>query len=71
MLRSSFVVLSALLVLGGCGNKNPEEKKVATQVAAKVNKEEIWVTKSTTLSRERAALSRSRPNKRADRCSTN
>ena len=43
MLRSSFVVLSALLVLGGCGNKNPEEKKVATQVAAKVNKEEISV----------------------------
>ncbi len=43
MLRSSLVVLSAVLVLGGCGNKNPEEKKVATQVAAKVNKEEISV----------------------------
>ena len=43
MLRSSLVVLAVSFVLGGCGNKNPEEKKVATQVAAKVNKEEISV----------------------------
>ena len=43
MLRSSILVLSAALVVSGCGNKSTEEKKVATQVAAKVNKEEISV----------------------------
>lgn len=43
MFRSSLIVFSAVFAISACGNKNAEEKKVATQVAAKVNKEEISV----------------------------
>ncbi len=43
MLRSSLVILASAVALGGCGDKSAEQKKVATQVAAKVNSEEISV----------------------------
>ena len=43
MLRSTLIAISTVLALSACGNKSSEDKKVATQVAAKVNKEEISV----------------------------
>ncbi len=44
MLRSTLIFLLALVALYACGNKSSaDEKKVATQVAAKVNKGEISV----------------------------
>lgn len=43
MLRPSLIALSAVCGLVACGNKGTETKKPATQVAARVNKEEISV----------------------------
>lgn len=43
MRRLLVISFFALIAIGGCGNKGTEDKKVATQVAAKVNKEEISV----------------------------
>lgn len=43
MLRSSLIALSAVCGLVACGNKGTETKKPATQVAARVNKEEISI----------------------------
>lgn len=43
MLRSLFVALAAVLAMSACGNKGSDEKKVATQVAARVNNEEISI----------------------------
>lgn len=43
MLRSLFVALAAVLAMSACGNKGSDEKRVATQVAARVNNEEISI----------------------------
>lgn len=43
MSRLLLIAVSTSFALGACGSKSAEEKKVPTQVAAKVNKEEISV----------------------------
>ncbi|MBK7663911.1 MAG: peptidyl-prolyl cis-trans isomerase, EpsD family [Sterolibacteriaceae bacterium] len=43
MFRLLLIALSAAISLIACGNKGSDEKKVATQVAARVNKEEISI----------------------------
>lgn len=43
MLRSLLIAVSAMLALIACGNKGSDDKKAATQVAARVNNEEISI----------------------------